>query len=64
MSAEKRSAVMARIRGRDSRPELLVTRTLHTVGYGFSYGYLDEAAINDEAADSSFPEEGCKQTGA
>jgi DNA mismatch endonuclease, patch repair protein len=35
MSAEKRSAVMSRIRGKDTQPELLVRRVLHAMGYRF-----------------------------
>jgi DNA mismatch endonuclease, patch repair protein len=35
MSAQKRSAVMARIRGKDTQPELLVRRTLHAMGYRY-----------------------------
>lgn len=33
---EKRSAVMSRIRGRDTRPELTVRRILHAQGYRFT----------------------------
>lgn len=32
---EKRSAVMGRIRGRDTRPEMIVRRTAHRLGYRF-----------------------------
>ena len=35
-SAEKRSAVMARIRGRDTKPELIVRSLLHRAGLRFS----------------------------
>ncbi len=35
-SAEKRSAVMARIRGRDTKPELIVRSLLHRAGVRFS----------------------------
>ena len=35
MSAQKRSAVMARIRGKDTQPELLIRRILHALGYRF-----------------------------
>lgn len=34
-SPEKRSAVMARIRAKDTEPELLVRRLLHGMGYRF-----------------------------
>ncbi len=33
MSAQKRSAVMARIRGKDTQPELLIRRILHALGH-------------------------------
>ena len=36
MSPEKRSAVMSRIRGRDTRPELLLRSMLHRLGYRFT----------------------------
>jgi DNA mismatch endonuclease, patch repair protein len=35
MSWEKRSALMGRIRGRDTGPELTVRRLLHAMGYRF-----------------------------
>jgi DNA mismatch endonuclease (patch repair protein) len=35
MSPEKRSALMARIRGRDTGPEMVVRRLLHGMGYRF-----------------------------
>ena len=35
-SPEKRSAVMARIRGRDTKPELIVRSLLHRLGLRFS----------------------------
>jgi DNA mismatch endonuclease (patch repair protein) len=35
MSAQKRSAVMARIRGKDTQPELLARRALHAMGYRY-----------------------------
>src|SRR5262245_45714680 len=35
MSSAKRSALMARIRGRDTGPELIVRRLLHGMGYRF-----------------------------
>jgi len=35
MSREKRSALMARIRGRNTAPELTVRRLLHAMGYRF-----------------------------
>ena len=35
MSPEKRSALMARIRGRDTGPEMTVRRLLHGLGYRF-----------------------------
>lgn len=35
LSAEQRSALMARIRGRDTKPELTVRRLLHALGYRF-----------------------------
>lgn len=35
MSREKRSALMARIRGRDTGPEMTVRRLLHGMGYRF-----------------------------
>ena len=34
-SAESRSALMSRIRGKDTAPELLVRRLLHALGYRF-----------------------------
>ncbi len=34
-SSEKRSAVMARVRGRDTKPEIAVRRILHSLGYRF-----------------------------
>jgi DNA mismatch endonuclease (patch repair protein) len=34
-SAEKRSALMSRIRGRDTKPELIVRRLVHALGYRF-----------------------------
>lgn len=34
-SAEVRSRIMARIRSRDTRPELLVRQTLHRLGYRY-----------------------------
>lgn len=35
LSAEKRSALMARVRSGDTAPELFVRRTLHRLGYRF-----------------------------
>lgn len=35
MSPEKRSALMGRIRGRDTGPEMIVRRLLHSMGYRF-----------------------------
>lgn len=35
-SQEKRSAVMARIRGKDTKPELIVRSLLHRAGLRFS----------------------------
>lgn len=35
MSPAKRSALMARIRGRDTEPEIIVRRLLHAMGYRF-----------------------------
>jgi DNA mismatch endonuclease, patch repair protein len=35
MSPDKRSALMARIRSRDTGPELIVRRLLHSIGYRF-----------------------------
>jgi DNA mismatch endonuclease, patch repair protein len=35
MSPEKRSALMARIRGRDTKPEMIVRCLLHRMGYRF-----------------------------
>lgn len=35
MSAEDRSALMARIRGKDTKPELLVRRLTHRLGYRY-----------------------------
>jgi DNA mismatch endonuclease (patch repair protein) len=35
MSPEKRSALMARIRGRNTKPEMIVRRLLHGMGYRF-----------------------------
>src|SRR3984885_1855585 len=35
MSGEKRGAVMARIRGKNTQPELQVRRILHAMGYRF-----------------------------
>lgn len=35
MSRERRSAMMGRIRGRDTRPEIAVRRALHKDGYRF-----------------------------
>ncbi|WP_426664467.1 very short patch repair endonuclease [Rhodanobacter aciditrophus] len=35
MSAEKRSALMSRIRGKDTRPELLVRRSLWRAGFRY-----------------------------
>lgn len=35
---EKRSEVMSRIRGRDTRPELIVRSMLHRLGYRFTVG--------------------------
>ena len=35
VSAETRSAVMSRVRGKDTKPELVVRRLLHTLGYRF-----------------------------
>ena len=35
MSPTKRSALMARIRGRDTEPEMIVRRLLHAMGYRF-----------------------------
>jgi DNA mismatch endonuclease (patch repair protein) len=35
---EKRSAVMARIRGRDTKPELALRSMLHRMGYRFTVG--------------------------
>ena len=32
---EARSALMAKVRGRDTKPELIVRRTLHALGYRF-----------------------------
>ncbi|MDP3937258.1 MAG: very short patch repair endonuclease [Deltaproteobacteria bacterium] len=34
-SPEKRSAVMSRIRSKDTKPELIVRRTLHRMGYRY-----------------------------
>jgi len=34
-SPEKRSAVMARVKGRDTKPELKVRRLAHALGYRF-----------------------------
>ena len=35
MSSEKRSALMARIHGKDTGPEMIVRRLLHSLGYRF-----------------------------
>jgi DNA mismatch endonuclease Vsr len=35
LSADRRSANMARIRGKDTKPELFVRRALHALGYRF-----------------------------
>ena len=35
MAPERRSALMARIRGRDTTPEMVVRRLLHAMGYRF-----------------------------
>ena len=35
VSAEQRSAMMSRIRGRDTKPELVVRRLAHALGYRF-----------------------------
>jgi DNA mismatch endonuclease (patch repair protein) len=35
ISPERRSAVMARIRGRDTKPEMIVRRLAHAMGYRF-----------------------------
>jgi DNA mismatch endonuclease (patch repair protein) len=35
VSAEKRSAMMSRIRGRDTKPEMIVRRLAHRLGYRF-----------------------------
>jgi DNA mismatch endonuclease (patch repair protein) len=35
MSPEKRSALMGRIRGKDTKPEMIVRRLLHSLGYRF-----------------------------
>ena len=35
LSQERRSALMSRIRGRDTQPELVVRRTVHQMGYRF-----------------------------
>ena len=35
MTPEKRSRLMARIKGRDTRPELVVRRTAHAMGFRF-----------------------------
>ncbi|MER9697004.1 very short patch repair endonuclease [Mesorhizobium sp. M0133] len=35
ISSEQRSAVMARIRGRDTKPEMIVRRLVHSMGYRF-----------------------------
>jgi DNA mismatch endonuclease (patch repair protein) len=35
LTAQERSAFMARIRGRDTKPELVVRRLLHALGYRF-----------------------------
>jgi DNA mismatch endonuclease, patch repair protein len=42
-NAEKRSAVMARIRGKDTKPELIVRSLLHRAGVGFSLRRKDLA---------------------
>jgi DNA mismatch endonuclease, patch repair protein len=36
VSAEQRSANMARIRSKDTRPELLIRRMLHALGYRYA----------------------------
>jgi len=35
MSSEKRSALMSRIRGKDTRPEMVVRRLVHGMGYRY-----------------------------
>lgn len=35
LSTEERSEIMARVRSRDSRPELLVRRLVHAMGYRY-----------------------------
>ena len=35
LSKEARSALMSRIRGKDTKPEIVVRRTLHSLGYRY-----------------------------
>lgn len=35
LTPEARSALMAKVRGRDTKPELIVRKTLHALGYRF-----------------------------
>jgi DNA mismatch endonuclease (patch repair protein) len=46
-SAKERSALMSRIRGRDTKPELTVRRLAHALGYRFRLHRRDLAGVPD-----------------
>jgi DNA mismatch endonuclease, patch repair protein len=49
ITAERRSRVMSRIRGKDTRPELAVRRLVHGLGYRFRLHRRDLPGVPDLA---------------